>query len=66
METPPFVQIPCRICYTTSVVLADRRPPAKCVKCRAPYDAASASFDLARPQAGLVLGRLTDRPPSIV
>jgi len=66
METPRFFRIPCRVCYTTTVILADRRTPAKCVKCRAPYDPASATFALVDSKTTPKPGRLTDRPPSIV
>jgi hypothetical protein len=65
METPRFFRIPCRVCYTTTVILADRRTPSKCVKCRAPYDLESASFRLGTPTSSLN-GERTNRRPSIV
>ena len=46
MESSRFLRIRCRVCGTTTTILSDRRPPAVCVKCRAPYDPSSISFDL--------------------
>jgi hypothetical protein len=43
MPSPPFVVIPCRSCLTTTIILGDRQPTV-CVKCQAPYDTSSASF----------------------
>ena len=69
METPRFVLIPCQTCKATSVALADRRRPVMCARCRAPYDADSASFRRVtdpRSEAAAPIPRLTDRPPAIV
>jgi len=46
MEGARFLRIRYRDCGTTTTILADRRAPVSCVRCRAPYDAASASFQL--------------------
>jgi hypothetical protein len=44
MESPRFVLIPCRVCTATTLVMGDRRRPAMCARCRAPFDPASATF----------------------
>lgn len=49
MEKPHFVLIPCRVCTATTLVLGERRRPAMCARCRAPYDPVSSSFAAAPP-----------------
>jgi hypothetical protein len=44
MEKPHFVLIPCRQCTATTLVVGDRRRPAMCARCRAPFDPVTASF----------------------
>ena len=67
METRArFFLIPCRVCYTTTVILEDRRTPPKCVKCRAPYDPVSVSFKLAGSAAIEAPGEATDSLPPVV
>jgi hypothetical protein len=45
MDSPDFILIPCRSCFTTTILLGNRHRPLHCARCRAPYDAGSAHFE---------------------
>ena len=72
MERRDFVLIPCRTCFTTTILLGNRtillgnRPKAaSSAKCRSPYDPASESFQRATSATACSPCRQADEPPSI-
>ncbi len=51
-----YVQIPCRTCFTMTLITGSRPKPERCARCAAPFDAASESFH--RPAPALDSPRL--------
>jgi len=39
-----YVHIPCRTCFTMTLITGNRPRPARCARCAAPFDPESASF----------------------
>jgi ribosomal protein S27E len=44
-----YIHIPCRTCFTMTLITGNRPRPARCARCAAPFDPDSASFQ--RPEA---------------
>ena len=39
-----YVQIPCRTCFTMTLITGNRSRPGRCARCAAPFDPESLSF----------------------
>ena len=43
-EPGRYVQIPCRTCFTMTLISGSRPRPQQCARCAAPFDSLSSSF----------------------
>ena len=43
-RTDQYVQIPCRTCFTMTLITGNRPKPGRCARCAAPFDAESLTF----------------------
>ena len=43
-RTDQYVQIPCRTCFTMTLITGNRPKPARCARCAAPFDPESLTF----------------------
>ena len=44
LENDQYVHIPCRTCFTMTLITGNRPRPVRCARCAAPFDPESASF----------------------